>query len=182
MEKERVARKSCSCSEKSFKNFGNKNNFTRERRESSNERLGQPFCPMQTDLRKISKENICLPWLEARVCLWHFLDGATFEVAFHKWARFDSKRSTKVCASDDVFNSAAAAVEVVVQCSRQNSAKSEGLKYAMKRHRSNIKFKAEIKVLKYEKYQSRIKQILPYEVPIQCTDPCGISGYPKIVL
>ena len=175
MEKERVARKSCSCSEKSFKNFGNKNNF---RRESSNERLGQPFCPMQTDLRKISKENICLPWLEARVCLWHFLDGATFEVAFHKWARFDSKRSTKVCASDDVFNSAAAAVEVskmaVVQwqCSRQNSAKSEGLKYAMKRHRSNIKFKAEIKVLKYEKYQSRIKLILPYEVPIQCTNPC----------
>ena len=41
----------------------------------------------------------------ADVCLWHFIDGPSFEVAFYKWARFDSKRSTKVCAVD-IYNSA----------------------------------------------------------------------------
>ena len=40
----------------------------------------------------------------ADVCLWHFIDGPTFEVAFYKWARFDSKRSTKVCAAEEVYN------------------------------------------------------------------------------
>ena len=40
----------------------------------------------------------------ADVCLWHLMDGPTFEVAFYKWARFDSKRSTKVCAAD-IYNS-----------------------------------------------------------------------------
>ena len=36
--------------------------------------------------------------------MWHFIDGPTFEVAFYKWARFDSKRSTKVCAAEEVYN------------------------------------------------------------------------------
>ena len=104
--------------------------------------------------------------------LWHFIDGPTFEVTFYKWARFDIKRSTKVCALDDVYNLAAVEVSKMKVLSAELCREREGLKYAsaMKGHRSNIKFKVQIKVkytdiytihsIKYIYLKFYIRQIL----------------------
>ena len=55
--------------------------------------------------------------------------------AFHKWARFDSKRSTKVCAANDVYN-LLPVLKMVGAESAECSERDSNFKYAMKRHRS----------------------------------------------
>ena len=83
--------------------------------------------------------------------MWHFIDGPTFEVAFYKWARFDSKRSTKVCAAEEVYNWAPVEVSKMelVQSSQNCQKERERVKYAITRQRSNSRFRSRSLSMKY---------------------------------
>ena len=92
--------------------------------------------------------------------MWHFIDGPTFEVAFYKWARFDSKRSTKVCAAEEVYNWAPVEVsKMELVQSSQNCQKERERESRICNHKRKIKFKVQIKVFKYEVYRLTILSI-----------------------